>query len=107
MLEIFAANVPAGASLGYTLYKDGVQVGTRTTASIIAVGASTGVYRAVVDESAADLVIWDTGGDFPKFSSERISAPLSSVTPTIGGSSVSPTIGGGTVTVVTPILGAR
>ena len=105
MREIFATNVPAGASLGYTLYLAGAPVGVRTTAGIMPVGSGTGIYRTFIDDGTCDLVVWDTGGSRPAFSAEQISPGV--VTPTVGTSTVTPTLGGGAVTVLTPILGGH
>ncbi len=105
MREIFTTNVPDSSSLGYVLYKDGTPVGSRVTTGITPVGASTGVYRALIDASICDLVIWDSGGSAPVYAAEQIAAGLEVVTPTIGASNVAVTIGVGAVTVITPTIG--
>lgn len=60
------------ATVGYTVYGiDGAVIATRSTAGVVEIGTSTGIYAAPIIMPDYDaIVLWDTGEGTPKYATE-------------------------------------
>jgi methyl-accepting chemotaxis protein len=69
------------ATVGYTVYGvDGAIISTRSTASVVEIGTSTGIYAANIGVPDYDcIVLWDTGGASPVYSTEDYQQQINTI----------------------------
>lgn len=69
-------------TVGFTLYnQSGAVYAARSTASVVEIGSSTGIYGAMISFNEFDnvVILWDTGGGSPRYSSENGQTQLSQI----------------------------
>lgn len=69
------------ATVGYAIYGvDGAEVVARSTAGVVEIGTSTGIYSANVTLPDYDaIVLWDTGEATPKYATEEAQVQLGNI----------------------------